>query len=326
MKKFILKAFWLTLPLICAGILADAFLTRNLKKARTADLGVFNDICTGQVNSEVVVYGASRALAHIDPDILADSLGVKAYNLGIDGHNFRLQWLRHRLLLARNTPPRLIIHSVDVHTLERRPDLYELDQFLPYLRESPEVREAVAPYTGFRPIDAALPLVRYYGRTNAILTAIRMAVRPGSGASDRHLGYRGRDIGWNADLDKAKAAMSSYRARLDSGSVELFRAYLEDCKRRNIAVVLVYTPEYIEGQRFEENRQEVFALFKSMSERYRVPFLDYSNDPISFDKKYFYNSSHMNRMGAELFTRELAQALKSDPDLGNVFVRTAVTQ
>jgi hypothetical protein len=40
-----------------------------------------------------------------------------------------------------------------------------------------------------------------------------------------------------------------------------------------------------------------------------VPFLDYSDHPISHDRANFYNASHLNRMGSEGFSRVLAHDL-----------------
>ena len=36
----------------------------------------------------------------------------------------------------------------------------------------------------------------------------------------------------------------------------------------------------------------------------------FSTDAISYQKKYFYNSVHMNKTGAELFTAKLIDTLK----------------
>ncbi|MDD5185877.1 MAG: hypothetical protein PHS84_11510, partial [Paludibacter sp.] len=41
-----------------------------------------------------------------------------------------------------------------------------------------------------------------------------------------------------------------------------------------------------------------------------VEFLDYSLDPVFNDKNYFYNASHLNKKGAEMFTLKLANKLK----------------
>ena len=104
--------------------------------------------------------------------------------------------------------------------------------------------------------------------------------------------------------------MGSYTADLDSASVELFRQYIQECKSLDINLILVYTPEYIEGQQFVTNRSEIMTLLKGIAQENNLPFLDYSDHYLSMDKKYFYNSMHLNATGAEIFTRILAHDIK----------------
>jgi len=105
--------------------------------------------------------------------------------------------------------------------------------------------------------------------------------------------------------------MKSYKIELDEESVVLFSKYLEECARANIKVIFVYTPEYIEGQEFVENRDEIMALYTQLSKKYNIQFYDYSKDSMSFDKTYFYNALHLNLKGAELFTTKLIEKLKT---------------
>ena len=41
------------------------------------------------------------------------------------------------------------------------------------------------------------------------------------------------------------------------------------------------------------------------------PILNYTYDPISYDTNFFYNATHLNKTGAELFTRKLAHDIDS---------------
>jgi len=52
------------------------------------------------------------------------------------------------------------------------------------------------------------------------------------------------------------------------------------------------------------------GIYKKFSNEYQIPFYDFSNDSISYHKKYFYNASHLNNIGSQLFTKELIDTLK----------------
>ena len=70
-------------------------------------------------------------------------------------------------------------------------------------------------------------------------------------------GYQGKDENWNGDFDKAKAKMKKYSIGMDPKAMKLFEQLLVECKKSQIKLVFVYTPEYIEGQKFVQDRQSV---------------------------------------------------------------------
>ena len=102
---------------------------------------------------------------------------------------------------------------------------------------------------------------------------------------------------------------------IDSAITRQFENYLSDCRKMNIKMIFVYTPEYIDGQHFVVNRNEIMQLYRNISRNYNVPFYDYSNDSLCFQKKYFYNASHLNKEGSFLFTDAFINDLKNDKEI-----------
>ena len=301
------------MPIVALSYFLDVFISTNLKESNKfaeKEYSTWNDIIDGKVNSDILIYGNSRAWVQFNSVMMIDSLHLPTYNLGIDGHNFRLQYLRHRMLLKNNSKPKVIIVTIDMFSLQNRKELYNLEQFLPYMLWDSEIKKATSSYKGFVFMDYEIPLVRYYGRTEAIETAIRFYSGHLSNPVCRVKGYQGRDELWNSDFDKAKLTMNKYEVKLDLDIVNLFEKFIVDCKQRDIQLIFVNAPEYIEGQKFTKNRAEILAVYSKFSKQYHIPFYDYSNDEISFQKKYFYNSVHMNKTGAELFTAKLIDTLK----------------
>jgi hypothetical protein len=313
MKAFIQQLLLFLLPLIAGAYFIDRFLSINLQKSNThayKEYPTWNALLHKKVNSDVVIYGDSRAWVQFDPAIISSGLHASTFNLGIDGHNFWMQHLRHQLLLENNSKPRLIIHSVDAFTLQKREDLFNPDQFLPYMLNNEKIKKATISYKGYQTFDYRIPLIRYYGKKEAIFTALKLFIRPSDNPITRIRGYEGQNKTWNFDFEKAKFKMNTYTIKPDSASISLFDRYLSECVSKNIRVLLVYAPEYIEGQKFISNRNETIEIYLNMSEKYKIPFLDYSQDTLSFNRDYFYNSTHLNKTGAELFTMKLTDRIK----------------
>ena len=313
MKKFIKYFLLFISPIVLLSYFLDVTISTSLKKSNNFaknEYRTWNDIIEGKVNSDIVIYGSSRAWVQFNSPMMTDSLHIPTYNLGIDGHNFWLQYLRHRMLLKKNKKPKIIIISVDIFSLEKRKDLYNLQQFLPYMLWNREIKSATVDYDGFNSLDYYLPLIRYYGHGNAIQTAICSFSGHLNNPVTRVKGYQGQDKSWNTDFDKAKLTMKKYKAKPDPSTLILFERFINECKSQNIKLVFVNAPEYIEGQKFVKNRDKVLSIYKKYSKQYDIPFYDYSNDTISFQKKYFYNTNHLNKTGAELFTAKLIDTLK----------------
>jgi hypothetical protein len=312
MKSFLIKMAILFLPV---GILAfplDYFISQNVSKSNSCngEYQVWNDIFKGKVNSDVVIYGSSKAWVDINPHVLEDSLGSTVYNLGIDGHNFWLQYLRHLELLKFNTKPDCIVLSVDMLSLEKKKELYNMDQFLPYMLYDKEIHEFTSSYQGFSFYDYYVPMLRYLGKREALVNAFLYSLNIPRSEPMRTRGYMGMETKWNSDFDNARTLFSHYEMKIDSSTVDLFEKFLSECIRMGIKVIIVYSPEYAGNRDFFRDRPEIISLYQSYASEYNLPFLDYSDIPMCQQREYFYNSTHLNKTGSDLFSAILAKDLK----------------
>ena len=307
MKKYFKNIMLFFLFIVLLAYPLDLLISHNLKKSNYAwgEYNTWNDIYNGKVNSEIVIYGSSRAWRHIDPEFLENKFSLPTYNLGIDGHNFWLQHLRHKTLLKNNKKPRYIIMSIDIWSFQKSTELYNAEQFLPYMLLNKDIINYTNSYKGFTSLDYHLPLVRYVANKKAVVQSIENSIFFPKTKSKRKKGYQGWGGVWNNDFNNAKQKMKHYEAKLDSKLLDLFDAFLVECKEKEVEIILVYTPEYIEGQSFAKNRKEIINIFENFSEKHKIPFLDYSSNEICTKKEYFYNASHLNKTGAELFTNIL---------------------
>jgi len=125
-------------------------------------------------------------------------------------------------------------------------------------------------------------------------------------------GYQSRDLEWSKDFEEFAAAHpDGVQQTYLQSMVDALDRFLADRRREGITVVLVYSPEYFKALDMIKNREEIFSIYRRLASKYQVAFLDYSYDAMSYDTKYFYNSQHLNKTGAELFSARLAGTLTS---------------
>ena len=310
MKRFTFKVIYFLLPLVILMFIADYYISKKIKTSHESpgEIEVWNDIYKGEINANIAIYGSSRAWVHINPTILEDSLKTKAYNFGMDGQNFWLQYLRNKEYLKYNKPPKVIILSVDVFSLAKSKNLYQKNQFLPYMLWNNNIKRFTSSYNGFSFEDYYLPLIRYYGSLRGSSSVIKSFSNENL---YRNKGYRGMKKKWNNDFKKAKLNKKHISINIDLNTISLFNQFLLECKTNKITVILTYTPEYIDGQNYVKNRKEIIKIYNNLSNKYNLLFLDYSDDNLCVQKKYFYNTLHLNKKGSEIFTSKLAHDLKS---------------
>lgn len=310
MRKFLIRFSLFFVPVVIVFFLADPFICHYLKKSRSGEFSTWNDIYNGKLNSELFIYGSSRAFRQIDPKILEDSMISRSvYNLGMNGHNFYMQYMRHRIIMKHNQKPVCIVLSLDVTTLAKRKDLFNADQFNPYFNDT-IITNAIKTYEGPDFFDYNFPMVRFRFSKWQILEGIKCFIKPSLSFNNRYKGFLSNDGKWTNEFNAARAQNLKMTIPLDRHSIILFDQFLNETTKNNIQVVFVYSPEYIEGQNYISNRKEIFALYHAYAKKYQIPFLDYSTDSINYDKKYFYNTQHLNTLGVNAFTPKLAADLK----------------
>lgn len=303
----------LLVPLVILSYPVDLLISNNLKKTHSyaGELEVMSDIYNGNAVCDIAIYGSSRAWVQINPHILKDSLGLSAYNFGIDGHNFWLQYLRHLEFLKYNPKPRQIIVAVDVFGLKKRNDLYQLEQFMPFMLWNKNIRHYTSSYAGFEPPDYYIPLIRYLGQETALKKSIAIFRNKNEQYKARDRGYAGMNRKWNEKVEETLNKQRPVQLVLDDASVDLFHRFIRECDESGIEVIMVYTPEYIEGQKKVKNRDEILSIYSTLAEDYGLLYLDYSDHPLCLNKNNFYNAGHLTSAGADIFTSILAHDLKT---------------
>lgn len=184
------------------------------------------------------------------------------------------------------------------------------DQILPYMLFNPLLREYTETPQGFSRFDFYVPLLRFHGRMESIGYALQCGVFPSSDERLRRKGFRAMDRAWTTDLAMARAEHGPFNVEVDPATVSLFGRFLAECRDAGIEIVLVFSPEYYEGQGFVLNREELMSLYRGFASDYAIPFLNYSDDEICKNRVYFYNTTHMNSKGVAVFMEKLLRDLE----------------
>lgn len=93
----------------------------------------------------------------------------------------------------------------------------------------------------------------------------------------------------------------------------MFEEYLAACHDDGIKIILVYGPMYSGAYHKMSawTRNRMYTTYQRWADKYDCMILDYQLDSICMDTLNFYNATHLNTKGANLFSMKLAHDLDS---------------
>ncbi|SIQ77947.1 hypothetical protein [Maribacter ulvicola] len=311
MKKFITTVIVFGIISLITLYTLDYLVSTGLRKSKSDTYNTINKIVDGTLNADIIINGSSKALVQVSPKILDTILNQNSYNLGMDGNEFIPQLLQYELYKKYNPKPKLIIQIVGNDFLQKKEELIGYMRFAPYLKLN-GVSAMTEQYKGFSFIDYHLPFYRYSGYFGLIMDGLLSNFGIHRQIDLKYKGYQEKDYIWDNSFDKFKASNpNGIQIKMNNSSKEKFNQYIESLVQDNIHIIMVYPPTYLPSQDLIRNKKEVINFYKAVAKNNNVLFLDYSSNFISNEKKYFYNSQHLNKNGAERFTKLLAEDIKS---------------
>ena len=110
---------------------------QGLRNIKTSKFGSFNKLVSGQINTDILISGSSRALCHYDPRLIQTIAGKSAYNIGVNASQIDLQLSVLKTYLAHNIKPGILIQNLDLFSFEttRKDVIYDPGFYMPFLGE-----------------------------------------------------------------------------------------------------------------------------------------------------------------------------------------------
>jgi len=303
MKKFIKKNILFFVCVITFLLAFDYFISFALRKSIHVNNIAWSEIFTGELQNDVVIMGSSRAVVQYNVIMLDTLLHVNSYNLGVHGRKIETQILKYDTYRRLNCKPKLIIQNIDFMTIGKD-NAAAREQFFPYFYDK-TFKQEVVELEELSLADKYIPGFRYAGYLDRILSRFIVS---SDGRQTVTKGYYSLEKEWNGN-EFGKQAEIKYLQ--DSLVLHTFDDYLSETKSENIKVIFVYAPLYIGATEQIVNIEGMYQMYDSIARKHDIPILDYNYMSICYDTAYFFNATHLNKKGAELFSAKLAHDIDS---------------
>lgn len=302
MRKFIFHTLFLAALLLLPLYFIQNRIDNMAKKCYKPPYSSFNYIYNDTLNADVVVFGNSRVQCHYYGNLMDSLLGLNCYNLGLSGYSFDYQYNLQIIPYAnKNIKPKLMILEVGPQAFFRHWNDDFRKEFLPFINNSSfnfyiDICKEISKKQKYLPI-------KYYGL-----------------GIDGILSYQSSLIGpskYDCYKDCFTPSLRSYNVNFpdtlydledNDTIIDYFTDFICLCERKDINLLLVCSPMHKEDFYDKCRMDEFWQLIDSLAPN--VPKLDYSL-MFGSDTTYFAESTHLNLLGAEIFTTKLAHDIDS---------------
>ena len=261
-----------------------------------------SDYMVKNMESDVVVLGASIASRHYIPSMIEDSLLLSAYNCGFDGTPFVVQNSLLNLMLDRYKP-KVIVWEIGEVSMETEKDIKHIAYLYPYYDKNKQARAIVDGTDRFQRFRM---LSKTYRHNSEVLNELKTLLGPAPRESQLSLkGYMPLDTTGYIFPTKIHKKFAN---TLDTNKVVLLESTIIRCKESNVPIVFSSSPRYIENYD-EIKASHSYRALIDVANKYDVPFLDFY-ELYSNDSTLFKDNAHMNDKGARKYMGVFIPALK----------------
>lgn len=305
-KNILVFTLFTVVLLTAWGMIID----KGLRKTRYFYYSQWNDIYDNDLDTDIIILGSSRAKAHYNPQVLDSILSIRSYNLGMNGYGTTMLRCRYDVFMANNKVPRFAIVDIDDLFLGKRTELYQKEQFAPYLKDS-IIMKTVAQHEGYEWFDFYNPFTKYIFQKEAWI-----GIKELIGIHTNFDGYKGFFAEPSLTMDtcelkKIKEEHSEgIQSKLDEGEMQVFKQMIIDMKKRNIMPILVYSPIYSKTISLYNNLNDAITFYQDLAKEYDIPYLFYLDNTMCNSYQNFKDWQHLNKKGADVFSTQLANDLK----------------
>lgn len=296
MKKYLLK-IGLFFAIVLLVDLSFGFTCKYLVAHAKGGTIKQVDVTVNEQKADIVILGSSRAHHHYVPAVLKDTLGLTAYNGGVDGNGVVLAKGLYTIMLNRYRPKVLVYDITNGFDFQGNSYDGSYSTYLGFLR----------PYFFDEGVDDVVTRVDKNERYKNLSAMFRYNSKIVDLLKDQLYGQVVSD-GFEPSLGELKGERQIFieeKKPIDSVKMCMLQELIAQSKSANVQIVFVASPKYAVAN------SDTYDAFKEMCEKENVEFWDYYCDSRFQRPDYFMDGVHLNEKGAHAFTSEVASKLRN---------------
>lgn len=297
--------FWIILLVIISGI--NATIKYVAQQSVLFESAKINGIMQHQLDAEMMIFGSSVALVHFDDSTITKRSGIKTFNAGTDGANFQQNQGLINEFMQYTEQCKYLVLALTVHDFSKRRVIYDLYKYLPYATQQ-------SIYNSLYEIDPKLMFKLRYIPGYAFTVYDQKfyeLCKDGIKQLQRNETAKPKS-GWFpfylSDFDSTTLndyADHTFQLPVNDTVFQDIVMLREQLRAKGITLVVVLPP--IEKGMYPKMVDlNVFRRKLLEMAGDSTCFLDYTETEMCNQRALFYNFTHLNKQGAQVFSKQFA--------------------
>ena len=265
-----------------------------------------------EVNTPVVIVGSSRAAHHYVTQMVEDSLGMPAYNVGRDGCFFSYNCCVINSILDRYSPSLIVWETSKGDLFGDGSD--PLENLYPYYQKNrwvTAILKSELPWT--ERVRLSSKVYRYNSVIHRVVMRYMGRASFVDGTEKGYLPLQPKKL-----LEPLELSSESWEQdEVDEAKVERFRSILCRAQDEGVKMIVVDSPKFIDGS----GPCTSADIMKSLCEEYGACFIDNTQMPYFLERPELFNDAkHLNDNGAKAYTDMFLEEIYESVELNLQFV------
>lgn len=247
-----------------------------------------------KMNEDVVLMGSSRMAHHYNPSIIEDSLNMTCYNIGADGNGIIMQYGFYKLFSERYVP-KVIIYDISRFDIYQDDNIKYLDWLRPYYN-SKSIQQI------FQDVDSQESLKmhsNFYKYNTKWISIVSNFIHPVEKYKNGFQPKNGK-LNYNPEPNEEEVLL------IDTLKMNYLKQLITSTKESGCLLIFMVSPNYCNN-----HSEKFYEPVIKLAEENDIPFWNYDLDEkFVGHKEMFYEPTHLNADGANLYTAEVARKLR----------------
>jgi len=268
-----------------------------------------NETISGKTNYDIIFIGSSRTHVHINPKIIDSVTNLNSYNFGIEGGRILEIEMILKAYLQSHLPPSMVVVDIMKVSLDvEGRSFFNPNRYYPFLKNE-IIFNTINNYknaTLLKYLDA----YRITEADDYIKGGVLMSIL---GKTEKKTGpvYKGYMANIPDTIPPCIKTIINDTTDIiiQLKAKESLNNIIKMCKEKGSKIMFTYSPEYSCVQYTKDSI--FFNYIDSISAANNIKFYNYQKSAFSSQNKLFCNENHLNRFGADIFSREIGLQIKN---------------